>query len=112
MARMVTWTNGPFALAGLMALLWAASAPGQEGQPAPARTVTIPATRDALVGAARAALERGDWDTAENLAVQAERIPRGLLAIIKSRWSDTPAKVRRDVQAARTRAEQAPIETI
>jgi hypothetical protein len=51
--------------------------------------------------AARTALARGDLDGAEALAVRAENIPRGLIALIQSHWSDTPAKVFRDIEVAR-----------
>jgi hypothetical protein len=108
MASKLPWTNASFAMASLVALFCAGSGAGQEGQPA----ALVKRDASTLLVAARAALERGDWDTAEYLTTQAERIPRGLVAIIKSRWTDTPAKVRRDIQAARIRATQAPVESI
>jgi hypothetical protein len=51
--------------------------------------------------AARIALAQGDLDGAAALAVRAENIPRGLIAMIRSQWSDTPAKVFRDIDVAR-----------
>lgn len=62
--------------------------------------------------AARTALARGDLEAAEALAVQAENKPRGLIAIIHSRWLDTPAKVFRAIAAARARQQAALIKDI
>ncbi len=58
----------------------------------------------ALLAAARDALNRGDLDQADRLVIQAEnaaagsRVPTWLHP-----WSETPARVRRDIQAARAR---------
>ena len=90
----------------MVELGYALNARGQEGQPGVAGAFKPSvAKRDAnaLLIAARAALERGDLDRADALAAQAEKMPRGLLALIKSKWSDTPAKVRRDIGAAKAR---------
>ncbi|MCS6976753.1 MAG: hypothetical protein NZM31_07035, partial [Gemmatales bacterium] len=54
---------------------------------------------DALLAEARKALERHDYDAAEALARESENA--GFHAIFP--WSDTPAKVLRDVQAARSK---------
>lgn len=54
---------------------------------------------DALLAEARKALERQDYDAAEALARESENA--GFHAIFP--WSDTPAKVLRDVQAARSK---------
>lgn len=58
----------------------------------------------ALMAQARDALKRGEIDTAETLAKQAEKANSGLMSWVHSPWADTPAKVVRDVQAARTKA--------
>src|SRR5262245_1141359 len=52
-----------------------------------------------LLSAARVALQRGDFDLADNLAQQADKVKPTMS------WplSDTPAKVHRDVQIARTK---------
>jgi type II secretory pathway component GspD/PulD (secretin) len=55
---------------------------------------------DLLLAEARKALERHDYDTAEALARESEKA--GYHAIFP--WSDTPAKVLRDVQAARSKS--------
>jgi type II secretory pathway component GspD/PulD (secretin) len=57
----------------------------------------------ALLARARAALQRGDLDAAERLAAESEQAAgkAGGLPNWLHPWSDTPAKVRRDIQAAR-----------
>jgi hypothetical protein len=87
-------------------LMLASDARGQEAQTAPygaPKPSVAKWNAKTLLLAARAALEKGDLDRAEALAVQAEKIPRGLLGLIQSNWTDTPAKVRCDIQAARAR---------
>ncbi len=80
-------------------------------------TLSLPANADkwdakTCLSAARAALARGDLDAAEALALQAENTPRGLIASLQSHWSDTPAKVFRDIEDARARQRARLIETI
>jgi type II secretory pathway component GspD/PulD (secretin) len=71
---------------------------------APAKAPSAhPAEARVLLAASRKALERGDLDEADRLATAAEKAEaagRGLPGWLRP-WSDTPAKVRRDVQAAR-----------
>ncbi|MCI0455887.1 MAG: hypothetical protein L0Z62_02765 [Gemmataceae bacterium] len=55
-----------------------------------------------LVGAARAAYERGDLDRADQLARQAERIGSRVPAWMQP-WNDNSGRVLRDVSAARAR---------
>jgi type II secretory pathway component GspD/PulD (secretin) len=54
----------------------------------------------ALLAAARTALQQGDLDGADGLAAKAEQAGSGVPAWLKP-WEDSPAKVRRDVQATR-----------
>lgn len=51
--------------------------------------------------AARQAYDRGDWDTAEALAREAEKLGGAWSRF--TLWADTPAKVLKDVQTARAR---------
>lgn len=53
-----------------------------------------------LMTQARDAMKTGDWDRADQLAIQAEKAYSGPPAWLQP-WNDTPAKVRRDVLAAR-----------
>ncbi|MCI0378290.1 MAG: hypothetical protein L0215_11840 [Gemmataceae bacterium] len=71
--------------------------------------VTAPAKNDpkSLLAAARAALQRGEWDVADAYAVEAEKATSGLASWFQAPWNDSPSKVRRDVQAAR--AKQMPV---
>jgi type II secretory pathway component GspD/PulD (secretin) len=63
---------------------------------------TVPANADAktLLSAARAAFQKGDLDNAEKLALRAKQLDTNWMHMP---WSDTPAKVLRDVAAARAR---------
>jgi hypothetical protein len=109
------WVNALLAMAIVVEPGYALNAQGQEGQPgvaSPIKPSVAKRDANALLIAARAALERGDLDRADALAAQAEKMPRGLLALIKSKWSDTPAKVRRDIGAARARETATLIERI
>jgi type II secretory pathway component GspD/PulD (secretin) len=59
-----------------------------------------------LLTSARAALQKGDLDQAEALATEADKAAaqsRGVLPGWMHPWSDNPAKVRRDIQAARAK---------
>lgn len=56
----------------------------------------------ALLAAGRSALNSGDLNTAENLLAQAEKASSGLAAWMQP-WNDSPAKLRRDIQTARTK---------
>lgn len=68
-------------------------------RPAPGANNPAKPDPDALLAEARKALERHDYDAAEALARESENA--GFHAIFP--WSDTPAKVLRDVQAARAK---------
>lgn len=75
-------------------------------------TETAPAKTDAksMLLAARAALQRGELEAAEAYASQAEKAGGGIFGTgIQPFWSDTPAKVRRDIQAARLAQTAPPI---
>lgn len=76
------------------------------GKPAAAASPTAPDGR-ALLVAARKALERGDVDAAEQMAVQAEKAG-GAPSWLRP-WDDSPAKVRRDAQAARQKRVAPPV---
>jgi type II secretory pathway component GspD/PulD (secretin) len=76
------------------------SQPGATAKPAAAK-----ADAKALLGSARAALQRGDLDGADRLTAEAEKAAAahsGLPGWLHP-WSDTPAKVRKDIQAARAK---------
>jgi type II secretory pathway component GspD/PulD (secretin) len=77
------------ALANLTARLQAATLAGAKGDP------------KALLAAARAALAQKDFSGADMLANEAEKA--GAAASWLQPWADTPAKVHRDVQAARVK---------
>jgi type II secretory pathway component GspD/PulD (secretin) len=80
-----------------------------QGGPAASR---LPADAKSLLVAARTALQQGDLDRAEQLVGRAEQAAakeRGTLPCWLHPWSDTPAKVRRDIQAARDRKKTAPV---
>lgn len=66
-------------------------------------TMTVKSDPKSLLSAARAALEKGDVDLAEALTLQAEKSQTGFAAWIHTPWADTPAKLRRDIQAARSK---------
>jgi type II secretory pathway component GspD/PulD (secretin) len=75
---------------------------------APTSTPAAAAKPDAhaLLVSARAALQKGDLDQAELLTAEAEKAAaqaRGGLPTWLHPWSDTPAKVRRDIQTARAK---------
>src|SRR5262249_30674634 len=57
----------------------------------------------ALLNQAREALKRNDLDLAEKLAKESERADKSVIPQFMHPWSDTPAKVLRDVQAARAK---------
>jgi type II secretory pathway component GspD/PulD (secretin) len=75
---------------------------------APPQPVKGPADPKALLTAARAAFQRGELEVAEDLAHQAEKANASGISswLPHAPWSDTPAKVLRDIQIAR--AKQAP----
>jgi hypothetical protein len=76
----------------------------RSGTKTPSSAAHPPADPKTLLAAARAAYQRGELDRAEDLAHQAEKANTGGLGNwFRSPWSDTPAKVLRDVQAARAR---------
>jgi tetratricopeptide (TPR) repeat protein len=56
--------------------------------------------RKALLGAARAAMGRGDFDLAEMYVHEAEQVSSGL----SMPWSDSPAKVLKEIQTARSKS--------
>jgi type II secretory pathway component GspD/PulD (secretin) len=68
---------------------------------APPVKAAAPADPRSLLTAARTALQHGELDKAEDLAHQAEKANTSWLP--HAPWSDTPAKVLRDVQAARAK---------
>jgi len=73
----------------------------------PAAAPKVAADPKVLLANARAAFQRGELDTAEDLAHQAEKASAGgVMPWLHAPWADTPAKVLRDVQTAR--AKQAP----
>lgn len=53
----------------------------------------------------RAALASGDFDAAEAWAAQAEKASSGMSALLQP-WGDSPAKLRRDIQTARSKQPQ------
>ncbi len=55
-----------------------------------------------LLSAGRAALKQGDLAAAESLAVQAEKASSSLTTLMQP-WSDSPAKLRRDILNARAK---------
>jgi type II secretory pathway component GspD/PulD (secretin) len=57
-----------------------------------------------LLTAARSALQKGDLDNAEQLAKQAEKARNSIIPDWVHPWSDTPAKVLKEVQAARAKS--------
>jgi type II secretory pathway component GspD/PulD (secretin) len=61
-----------------------------------------------LLAAARNALQQGDLAGADMLAIEAEKAGQG--GSLLQPWADSPAKVRRDVAAARQKQGGAPIE--
>ncbi len=63
--------------------------------------------KDLLIQA-RQALKRGDHQTAESLARQAEKVNTALLPSWVQWWNDSPAKVLRDVAAAKTKTSPPP----
>ncbi|MGF1582229.1 MAG: type II secretion system protein GspD [Gemmataceae bacterium] len=67
------------------------------------QTEDASATKDysGLLSAAREAMKRGDYDTAERLANQAKKAYSGVLPSWMPWNSDSPSKVLRDVRAAR-----------
>ena len=77
----------------------------QPGGPTPQGFGAVKGDAKSLLAAARAAYKAGELDAAEALAHDAERA--GAASSWLQPWADTPAKVRRDVQAAR--AEQGPV---
>ena len=79
-----------------------------EDSPAKVRADVAKAKADPkiLLAAARAAILRKDYDHAEQYAHLAEKIGTSWSL---SPWADTPAKVLKDVQAARTQAASCPI---
>jgi hypothetical protein len=85
------------ALAGLQGRL-------QSGKAA-APTAGAKADPKALLAAARSALQNGDLSGAEFFATEAEKAGGGSSWL--QPWADTPAKVQRDIQAAR--AKQTPV---
>jgi len=72
---------------------------------APAPAAKVAADPKALLAAARASFQRGELDTAEDLAHQADKAS-GVMGWLHTPWADTPTKVLSDVQKAR--AKQAP----
>ena len=100
MASQQIWASLWFGTA--MLLVFSFRVVGQDTQ----RTGTIKSSVERLdakacLRAARAALERGDLDCAETLTAEAEKAPLQF-ASSKRWWADTPAKMWRDIQAART----------
>jgi type II secretory pathway component GspD/PulD (secretin) len=71
------------------------------GRPSQPTTPNVPADGKAYLNAARNAYQQGDLDTAEMFAAKAEKA--GLGGSWMQPWADSPAKVRRDVQAARAK---------
>jgi type II secretory pathway component GspD/PulD (secretin)/tetratricopeptide (TPR) repeat protein len=65
-------------------------------------TAGHPTDAKGLLVAARAALARGDLDTAEQLAREAEKAGSFWTSMTRM-WSDSPAKVLKDVQTARAK---------
>jgi type II secretory pathway component GspD/PulD (secretin)/tetratricopeptide (TPR) repeat protein len=72
---------------------------------APAGVANLPPDADArtVLGLARAALQRGDLDQAEQLARYAQKMGSSGLPAWMQPWKDTPARVLRDVDVARAR---------
>ena len=60
-----------------------------------------------LLAAGRAALQKGEFDRAEALANQAEKASSAFNALFQPRGSDTPARLKRDIQTARAQVAQA-----
>jgi type II secretory pathway component GspD/PulD (secretin) len=83
----------------------------QHGTPPPSGAVLMDpaAGKDVrtLLRDARAAIKSNNFDLAEYLAREAEKLNKGALPSFLHPWDDTPAKVLRDVKTARTVAEQA-----
>ena len=107
--------NGLLLAAILVMLCFPCGSNTQEGRPEPAGAINTPVekweAKACLIGA-RTALARGDLDWAETLVLQAENTPRGLVALIRSRWTDTPAKVWREIQSARAKERVALMELV
>ena len=68
-----------------------------------AKSMSEPVSKDvkSMLAAGRAALGRGEVDMAEAFCVQAEKLEHWY--DVWAPWSDSPAKLRRDVQAARAK---------
>jgi type II secretory pathway component GspD/PulD (secretin) len=82
-----------------------APTPAGKAQMPPPGALALPPNADAktVLAAARTALQHGDLDRAEGLALYAKQMNSGGLPPWLHPWSDTPAKVLRDVEAARAR---------
>ncbi len=111
MATGRAWIYGLLGIA--CALMPGAATHGQEGGAEPPLTTsTVRMDLGSCSSAARDALAGGDLDSAEGWAAQAERTSAGFMGWLKAPWSDTPAKVWRDIQAARKREEAAKLAII
>jgi len=76
-----------------------------QAQPAPVALDPSKMDAKSLLTAGRAALQAGDLAGAENLAIQAEKAGSGV-SVWMQPWSDSPAKLRRDVQSAMAKQQQ------
>lgn len=86
-----------------------ASAKAHKTMADPRPTLEAKSDVKSLLAAARTALQKGDYDLAETWVVQAEKANTGLTSWVVTPWSDSPSKVRREIQSARAKSMPMPV---